>query len=112
MIAIQIFGLFIALGALYLSYIYYKRRSFSKRELIFWLLVWLAFVTVTLFPRIVQPLVGVLGLQRPMDLIMISAFVILFGVTFYNYIVNHRLEKQIEKLVRKIALDNLDREQR
>jgi len=107
MIPLQIFGIVIALAALHLSYLYYKRRDFTKRELLVWLTIWLAFLLVTLFPRIVEPAVGTLGLQRPMDLIMIVAFIVLFSVTFRTYVIANRTARKMEKLVREMALSDI-----
>ena len=53
-------------------------------------------------------MVGMLGLQRPMDLIMIVAFVILFSLTFHNYIASRRLENKVNRLVQDLALKDLD----
>lgn len=107
MIGIQLLGLVVGLAAMHLSYLYYKRASFTRRELFFWLAIWMAFVFVTVFPRSVAPVVGVLGLNRPMDLIMITAFIILFALTFHNYIVNRQQKNKLERLVRELALKDL-----
>ena len=108
MITIQFIGVIIGLAAIHLTYLYYKRQSFSKKELLFWLFIWLSFIFVTIFPNSVRPIVGYLGLQRPMDLIMIVAFVILFALTFYNYVVNRRIQDMLEKLTRELALNDLE----
>ncbi len=112
MITIQLVGIIFALTAIYVSYLHYKRKTFSRREYFFWLAVWIAFMGVTMFPKIVRPLVGYLHLQRPMDLIMILAFILIFALTFQNYTRNRRQENRIEELVRDLALKplNLDRE--
>ena len=110
MIPLQIFGIVIALAALHLTYLYYKRRDFTKRELLTWLAIWMAFLIVTLFPRIVEPIVGTLGLQRPMDLIMIIAFIILFAVAFRTYVIANRTARKMEKLVRDIALSDIKKD--
>lgn len=109
MITIQFVGILVALAAIHLTYLYYKRMNFNKKELYFWLAIWIAFLTVTLFPRIMQPLVGHLGLQRPMDLIMIVAFIIVFALTFHNYVANRKIMDEVEKLVRDLALKNLEK---
>ncbi len=108
MITIQLFGIVIALGAMHLTYLYYKRANFTKRELLFWLFIWLSFIFVSVFPRSVTPIVGYLGLQRPMDLIMIIAFVILFSLTFHNYIVNRKQERRLTQLVQSLALKDVE----
>lgn len=107
MIPLQLFGVVIALAALHLSYLYYKRSDFTKRELLIWLTIWIAFLLVTIFPRIVEPVVGKLGLQRPMDLIMIIAFIVLFGVAFRTYVITARQGRKLEKLIRNLALKDL-----
>ena len=108
MITIQFIGIIIGLSAIHLTYLYYKRMNFTKKELFFWLVVWLAFIFVAIFPNSVRPIVGYLGLQRPMDLIMIVAFIILFALTFHNYVVNRRDQDKLELLVRKLALKDLE----
>jgi len=109
MIAIQMLGLVIGLSAIYLTHLYYKRDSFTKKELVFWLIVWLCFILVSLFPEIASPVTGYLKLQRSMDLIMIVAFVILFSLAFHNYVATKKQETKLEKLVREIALKDLDK---
>jgi len=108
MISIQLIGVLIALAASHLTYLYYKRANFTKLECILWLVIWLAFLFVTIFPNSVKPIVGYLGLQRPMDLIMIVAFIILFALTFHNYVVNRYQRSRLESLVRSLSLKELD----
>lgn len=111
MIPIQLIGVVVGLAAIHLTYLYYKRTDFTKKELYFWLFIWLAFVFVAVFPRSVQPVVGYLGLQRPMDLIMLVAFIVLFGLTFHNYVVNRKQESRLNRLVKELALKDLDEDE-
>ncbi len=109
MITIQFVGILVALAAIHITYLYYKRMNFTKKELYFWLMIWIAFLIVTIFPRILQPVVGYLHLQRSMDLIMIIAFVIVFALTFHNYVANRKVMDKIEKLVRELALKDIEK---
>ena len=43
-----------------------------------------------------------------MDAIMIGAFMVLLSVSFYNYVVNKKNKKNIEKLIKELALRDLD----
>ena len=43
-----------------------------------------------------------------MDLIMIVAFIILFALTFHNYVVNRYQRSRLESLVRSLSLKELD----
>jgi hypothetical protein len=108
MIGIQLVGVVVGLAAIHLSHLYYKRMHFSKRELWFWAVLWGAFIFIAIFPLSVAPVVGYLGLTRSMDLIMIVAFVILFSLAFHNYILGRKQERQLERLVRELALRDID----
>ena len=44
-----------------------------------------------------------------MDLIMIIAFMILFFLAFHNYTNNRKQTNKLEKLVRELALKDLER---
>jgi len=110
MIAVQLIGLVVGLAAINMTYLYYKRAEFSKKELVAWLFVWLAFIFVMAFPKSLQPMVGLLGLTRAMDLIMIIAFIVLFFLAFHSYVVNKKQEQKLTKLVQELALKDLDKE--
>lgn len=112
MITIQIVGVLIGLAALNLTFLYYKRANFTKRELLFWFFIWIMFIVVALFPKIVTPVVGALGLERPMDLIMIIAFVILFLLSFHNYIITRRQTDKLGRMVQELALKDLNDRQK
>ena len=112
MISVQLIAVVVGLGAVHLTYLYYKRSNFTKKELYFWMVIWLAFIFVALFPRSLNPVVGALGLNRALDLIMIVAFIILFALTFHNYVINKKQERKLTKLVRKLALEDLDNHRR
>lgn len=107
MTMIQLIGILISLLAIYITYLHYKRSHFNSLEFFIWLVIWLAFMVVAIWPKIMSPLVGYLHLNRSMDLIMIVAFVVLFSLCFHNYIIIHSLEKKIEKMIREEALKDL-----
>ena len=104
MIALRLIALAVGLAALHLTYLYYRRSHFSKQELLFWAGLWGIFIFVALFPASVSPAVSYLGLTRPMDLIMIVAFIALFSLTFHNYVMGRKHDRDLERLVRDVAL--------
>ncbi len=108
MVGIQLMALVVGLGAIHLTHLYYKRSHFSRKELLFWGLLWCVFMAVAIFPRSVSPFTGYLGLARPMDLIMIVAFIVLFSLAFHNYVMSRKHEREIEHLVRELALKDVD----
>ncbi len=112
MMTIQLVGLLVGLAAIHLTYLYYKRMHFTKPEVLFWVFVWGAFMVAALFPNSLSPLVGYLDLQRSMDLFMIIAFILLFILSFHSYVVTNKQEKRLEKLIRRLALHDLDKEKK
>lgn len=108
MIGIQIISVAFALLAVFFSYTNYRRKDFSGRELFFWLILWISFLLVSLFPQVVSPYVRDLGFSRLMDFVVVVAFLIGFLLLLHNYIVVKRMEKRMEHLVRALALKDLD----
>ncbi|MBI4137755.1 MAG: DUF2304 domain-containing protein [Candidatus Sungbacteria bacterium] len=102
-------GFAVALTALYMTRLYYKRAVFGKKEFFLWVVIWAVFVLIVLFPHSIKPLADYLGLVRPLDLIMIAAFIFLFFIAFYTYAALRRQERQIEKLVRDAALKGVQK---
>lgn len=103
-LGIQILGVFFGVFMAYFSFVYFKRREFSLGVLIFWEVLWLALIFVSIFPHSTNFFLQQLGLIRAMDLFMVLGFIIAFGLLFYNYVVVQRLRKKMEKVVRKEAL--------
>jgi len=103
-LGVQIIGVIFGLFMAYFSFIYFKREQFSLPILIFWEILWVALIFVTIFPASTNFFLEKLGLTRAMDLFMILGFMVILGLSFYNYIIIARLRKEIEKVVRKEAL--------
>jgi len=94
------FGIFMA----YFSFVSFKRREFSFLVLVFWELLWLALIFISIFPHSTNFFLERLGLIRAMDLFMVLGFILAFGLLFYNCVVIAKLKKKMEKVVRKEAL--------
>ena len=104
MIALQLIGMAIALVALYMSFLYYKRKDFNRLEFVFWLIVWLGFMTVVITPSSFNFILKTLVLWRMLDLIVIVALVVIYMLTFSNYVKNKKIQKKIEALISENAL--------
>ncbi|MBI2546159.1 DUF2304 domain-containing protein [Candidatus Woesearchaeota archaeon] len=103
---IQILGLLFGVFMIYLTFLNYKRRQFTIKEQIFWIVFWLALMFVALFPNSLDVLVkDILNLSRPLDFFIISGFLFLIGAVFYTYTIVRRLQKKMEDIVRQVALD-------
>ena len=102
-LGIQIAGTCFGLFMVYYSYLHFKRKEFTIKEFIVWLVLWLAFIFISLFPSTVDFIVKKLNLTRAMDLFIILGFMVLLFVFFYTYSLVRVNQRKIEQIVRKIA---------
>ena len=102
---IQIIIVIFALFALSRAYLRFKDNALTKTEFLFWIVVWLAVITVSFIPNLTTRVSNLFGIGRGMDLITYMSIIILFYLIFRVYVKTESLEKNITKLIREIALD-------
>lgn len=103
-LGIQIAGFLFGLFFLYYTFINYKRKEFTAREFVLWVVAWAVFILIALFPFILDPILKPLGFLRTLDFLIISGFLFLIASTFYTYTLARKTQKRIETLVRALAL--------
>ena len=103
-LGIQIAGLLIGMFLIYYDFLVYKRKEFTAKEFVFWVVLWLGFILVTLFPSILEPVVKSFGFFRVLDAFLIGGLLFLMVIIFYTYIITKKKQKQVEAIVREIAL--------
>lgn len=103
-LGIQIAGVLFGLFMLYYSFVHYKRKEFTTKEIIFWFFVWGVFVVISLFPYLLDPIVKVGGFLRALDLLIISGFLFLIAISFYTYTLTRKNQKQLETIVRAMSM--------
>lgn len=103
-IGIQIVGFLFGIFMLYYTFLQRKRKTFTSKEYSFWMILWTMFLIITIFPTLLDPVVKSLNLARRMDFFIILGFMFVIGSIFYTYILVRRNQKQIEEIVRKIAM--------
>ena len=106
-LGIQIIGIFFCVVMFYLTFLYYKRNEFGVGEFSGWILLWLGFSFVIIFPKIIDVFLKPLNFVRALDFFMVIGFLILFGLIFYLYVIVKKNNKKIEELVRKEALKKI-----
>lgn len=81
-------------------------KELSFLSLIFWLLFWSAVIIVVWQPNLSTGLANRLGVGRGTDLVMYISVVVLFYLIFRLTVKIEKMERNITKVVRKIALLN------
>lgn len=110
MIGIQIFAVLFAMFMLYISFLHKKRNEFTIKETVAWFILWIGVIFVAVFPNSMNIFIkDMLNMQRPLDFYIIAGFMFMIGVLFYNYTLIRRLQKKIDNLVTKIAIDKVDK---
>ena len=110
-LGIQVFGIVFGAFMLYMSFLQWKKRQFTLNEWAFWSVFALAFSFISLFPDIINPITAALKLERKLDLFIILGFMFLIAATFYSYRIVRHTQKQVEELVRQIALERAQQPQ-
>ena len=103
-LGIQILGVLFGFFMMYYTFLQYKRKEFTIKEYSFWFLFWAAFVAVTLFPQVLDPILATLNIGRTLDLFIIGGFLFMVFVVFYTYTLVRKNQKKLEEVVRNIAI--------
>lgn len=106
LLGIQILGICFALGMIYITFLHYKRRNFSKNGLLFWSIIWIIVFLITAFPSTLYGLMDELNITRTMDMIILGSFLFFAVIIFQLYVTVQKLESKLELLVRKNAIRN------
>lgn len=103
-LGIQIAGFLFGLFMLYYSFLNYKKKSFTSREFSFWILLWSLFIAVVVFPVVLDPILNPLGIFRALDFLIMTGFLFLIAMIFYTYTLTRKTQKQVEAIVRSVAI--------
>ncbi|MFA6587817.1 MAG: DUF2304 domain-containing protein [Patescibacteria group bacterium] len=111
MIGIQIGAILFVIWMTYFSYLHYRRKEFGIYEYIFWQILWIGLVVVVIYPHSVNFILNAFSINRTFDFVVIVGIIVLFGITFRNYVLLRRMERKLENFVRQDALrDKNDKE--
>jgi hypothetical protein len=102
-LGIQIVGTFFGLFMIYFTYLNFKKKVLTTKELSVWVALWVLFIGASLFPNLLDFFVAKLSLTRAMDLLIVAGFMTLILMFFYTYILVRINQKKLEEIVRKVA---------
>ncbi len=82
----------------------YKSKKLPLKAAIFWFFVWAMVLVVIFFTPVIDALSRPVGVGRGIDLIVYVSVMVLFYLVFQLSMKIDKLEHEITKLVREIAL--------
>lgn len=106
-LGIQLIGIMFTVFMVYLTFLSYKQNKISKPEWIIWLGIWVTFITITLFPSILNPVLETLNLYRAMDLYISLGFLFFIIVIFNLYTSLRSTQIKMETIIRELANKNV-----
>jgi len=83
----------------------FRKRIITLKETIFWIFFWVLVALAVIFPKTTDLFAKTLGVGRGADLLIYLAVIFLFYLVFRVFIRIEKIERNITKIVRKIALD-------
>lgn len=107
---IQFVGVAFGIFALLHVYLSYRKSVIRTYGFLFWALIWLSTIVVSLHPDVLQLIANAFEIQRSIDALIYLSIVVLFYLIFKLYLRFDDLERESTKIVRMIALAEAEKE--
>lgn len=90
----------------------FKRKQITLKEALLWSMLWFGVGVVVLYPKLTDQLASYIGLQsaKGIDLVVYLAVGLVFYLVFRIFVRIERLEHDITKIVRQVALKEEDKD--
>jgi small membrane protein len=105
---IQILIIAFALWAITKTIMQFKKGALTIAWLFFWFFFWGVAGVVAALPQTTDVIANLVGVGRGADLVIYISLVALFYLVFRVYVKIEKTEREITRLVRKLAIDDLD----
>lgn len=106
----QIIIVLVALIFIFKAFSHYFRKEQTIREVIAVTIFWVVVLSITVFPEFYSKISEILGFKDYINAIVIVSLIIAFYAIFKLFVSNDKSEKQLTELVRKIALEEAEKE--
>jgi len=110
LLLLQIIVTLFSVFMIYMAFITYKKRQILQMDFILWAFVWVCFIIGINFPESFKKLIETLRIGRTMDLLFISAFIVLFFLLFFLFKIARDNQKKINLVVEHLALKKQKRQ--
>lgn len=108
LIIAKVFAIILALLVVARSMTDYRTKNESLQMTVFWIFIWLAVVTVAVYPVLIDKAISVLGGSRTgLGTIFGMAIVFVLFICYRIYIKAGRVEKNLNALIRANALRDI-----
>lgn len=87
----------------------FKKQTLAKSEFVLWFVFWILTAILVWLPNGLTKIANALGIGRGADLIFYASLIIIFYLIFRIYLKLEKMEKNITKIIRKNALDDIEK---
>jgi len=109
---IQIFILLFIIYAVIKVALRYKDKIISLQEFVLWTIFWFMVGFVVILPETTSLVANLVGVGRGVDLVIYLSILILFYLVFRVLVRLDKIDKDVTKIVRAIALKKEDEKDR
>ena len=101
---IEVFGVLFSVFALSRVFLRFREGRVSWGMMMIWSIAWLSIIAFILSPKSFEPISKAIGIQRPLDFMLIVGLMLSYYLTFRLYIYVEELHSDMAKVVREVAL--------
>jgi len=107
---IQYLLIVLVLLIIYRVIVKWRRGFLAFRDFLFWLGFWVVVGIIVVRPEVTSFVANVVGVGRGADLVIYFAVVLIFYIIFQMTIKIEKIERDITKIVRTVALEQENKE--
>ncbi len=90
----------------------YLDRRINFKDLVLWVVLWVSVIVFVLLPQTSSLLARVFGVGRGVDLLIYVSIVVLFYLVFKLFVKLEKIEEDITRLTKELALKELRKKKR
>ena len=107
LVTLPLLGLVVVITAVAVA-----RKRLTARVGIAWIVFWLGAAAIIVVPDSTSRIAALLGIGRGADLVLYISILLLFFGLFLTYLRFRRIDEQLTKIVRHLAIRDAEREPR
>ena len=106
-VVLQFLGISFSLAMVYFALLNYRRGELNGVETFFWFIIWTVAIIVVVFPDLLRVFASTFLFARLFDLLVVGALFVIVVMVSRAYIATKRIERKLEKYVRREALKDV-----
>ena len=84
----------------------YMKRKNSFTTVVLWSIFWIFVSVFALFPQLSTSFASFFGITRGLDFVSILVFIILFYIAIKLYFIVDKMQNDLNKIVKEVAIQN------